>query len=242
MSSPSGRIFISYRRQATSHPAGRLYDCLVAHLGKDHVFMDVDSIEPGMDFGDVIAREVATCDALLAVIGPEWATLTNEDGGRRLDDSDDVVRLEIAAALERDIRVIPILVEGAVMPRRHELPDVLQGLVRRHALTVRHESFREDSSRLIAAIDRILQTIAPKSVTPVTMPELGESITQGTVTRWLKREGDRVEADEPLFEVSTDKVDTEVPSPTAGLLKFIRVQAEETVDVGTELAFIQETH
>jgi len=76
--------------------------------------------------------------------------------------------------------------------------------------------------------------------TPVKMPELGESITEGTITRWLKQEGDRVEADEPLFEISTDKVDTEVPSPVAGVLKTIKVQADETVEVGAELAVIEQ--
>jgi pyruvate dehydrogenase E2 component (dihydrolipoamide acetyltransferase) len=76
--------------------------------------------------------------------------------------------------------------------------------------------------------------------TPVKMPELGESITEGTITRWIKQEGDRVEADEPLFEVSTDKVDTEVPSPVSGVLKTIKVQADETVEVGAELAVIEQ--
>jgi 2-oxoglutarate dehydrogenase E2 component (dihydrolipoamide succinyltransferase) len=74
--------------------------------------------------------------------------------------------------------------------------------------------------------------------TTVTMPELGESITEGTITRWLKQEGDEVQADEPLFEVSTDKVDTEVPSPVSGVLQSIKVQADETVEVGAELAVI----
>src|SRR6266540_3409095 len=76
--------------------------------------------------------------------------------------------------------------------------------------------------------------------TPVKMPELGESITEGTITRWLKQEGDRVEVDEPLFEVCTDKVDTEVPSPVAGVLQSIKVQADETVEVGAELAVIEQ--
>ena len=74
---------------------------------------------------------------------------------------------------------------------------------------------------------------------PIKMPELGESITEGTITRWLKHEGDQVQADEPLFEVSTDKVDTEVPSPIAGVLTSIKVQEDETVAVGTELAEIE---
>src|SRR5438132_7481769 len=74
--------------------------------------------------------------------------------------------------------------------------------------------------------------------TSVTMPRLGESVTEGTVTRWLKKEGERVEADEPLLEVSTDKVDTEIPSPAAGVITSIKVQEDETVEVGVELAVI----
>ena len=74
----------------------------------------------------------------------------------------------------------------------------------------------------------------------VTMPQLGESVTEGTVTRWLKKEGEHVEADEPLLEVSTDKVDTEIPSPSAGVLSSITVAEDETVEVGAELAVIAE--
>src|SRR3954469_17085239 len=74
----------------------------------------------------------------------------------------------------------------------------------------------------------------------VTMPRLGESVTEGTVTRWLKKEGERVEADEPLLEVSTDKVDTEIPAPASGVLSAIRVGEDETVEVGVELAVIDE--
>src|SRR6478672_2863691 len=74
----------------------------------------------------------------------------------------------------------------------------------------------------------------------VSMPQLGESVTEGTVTRWLKKEGERVEADEPLLEVSTDKVDTEIPSPAAGVVTSIKVQEDETVEVGVELATIDE--
>src|SRR5215212_6708649 len=74
--------------------------------------------------------------------------------------------------------------------------------------------------------------------TSVTMPALGESVSEGTVTRWLKQEGEQVEADEPLLEVSTDKVDTEIPAPAAGVLQSIKVQEDETVEVGVELAVI----
>src|ERR1700684_4607194 len=74
----------------------------------------------------------------------------------------------------------------------------------------------------------------------VSMPQLGESVTEGTVTRWLKREGEHVQADEPLLEVSTDKVDTEIPSPVSGVLRGITVAEDETVAVGAELAVIEE--
>jgi hypothetical protein len=155
MSGPaSGRVFISYRRQESSGMAGRLYDRLAARFGDDQVFMDVDKIGLGVDFAKVITKAVSTSRVLLAVIGPTWLTATDQDGRRRLEDRNDLVRLEIAAALERDIRVIPILVEGAVMPRRQELPEDLAELADRNALSVRHESFRSDADRLLAAIER----------------------------------------------------------------------------------------
>jgi WD40 repeat protein len=161
----SGGVFISYRRQETSGLAGRLSDRLAARFGDDQVFMDVDTIALGVDFAEVITQAVSTCEVLLAVIGPRWLTATGEDGRRRLDDPDDIVRLEITAALDRDIRVIPILVEGAQMPRRQDLPEALAGLARRNALSVRHESFRVDADRLLTAIEPILRP--PAAASPV---------------------------------------------------------------------------
>jgi hypothetical protein len=161
----SGGVFISYRRQEASGLAGRLSDRLAARFGDDQVFMDVDTIALGVDFAEVITQAVSTCQVLLAVIGPRWLTATDEGGRRRLDDPDDIVRLEVAAALDRDILVIPILVEGAVMPRRQELPESLAGLARRNALSVRHESFRADADRLLTAIEPILRP--PVAANPV---------------------------------------------------------------------------
>ena len=201
MSTPgSGRVFISYRRQETSGLAGRLYDRLAAHLGEDQVFMDVDTIALGVDFAEVITQAVSTCQVLLAVIGPQWLSVGDKEGRRRLDDPDDIVRLEIAAALERDIRVIPILVEGAVMPGRDELPKNLASLARRNALSVRHESFRADADRLLAAIEPILRPasqapVASGPTRPVTTPteptataSTAETTTAASVhpgTAWL---------------------------------------------------------
>src|SRR5215469_10154204 len=151
-----GGIFVSYRRQESSHLAGRLYDRLADRFGEDQVFIDVNTIEPGVDFAEEIFHAVAACTVLLAIIGPNWLTATDERGSRRLDDPDDIVRLEIEAALARGVRVIPILVEGAVMPGRKDLPESLAGLARRNALLIRHDSFRSDAGRLVTAIERVL--------------------------------------------------------------------------------------
>jgi formylglycine-generating enzyme required for sulfatase activity len=160
-----GGIFVSYRRQETSHLAGRLSDRLADRFGEGQVFMDVDAIEPGVDFAEEISRAVAACKVLLAVIGPNWLTATDQRGRRRLDDPDDLVRLEIEAALARNVRVIPILVEGAVMPDRQDLPESLARLARLNAPSMRHETFRSDAGRLVTAIERALAA-APAAAVP----------------------------------------------------------------------------
>ena len=118
-----GRIFISYRRGETAYPAGWLYDRLADRYGGEQVFKDVDSIELGDDFVEVITHAVGSCDVLLALIGEDWLTITDADGRRRLDGPHDFVRLEIEAALARDVRVIPILVDGARMPSRRRVAE-----------------------------------------------------------------------------------------------------------------------
>jgi ABC-type amino acid transport substrate-binding protein len=151
-----GRIFISYRREDTDFPAGWLYERLADHFDGGQVFKDVDSIQLGDDFVEVITTAVGSCDVLLAVIGDRWLTITDEDGKRRLDNSDDFVRLEIEAALARQVRVIPILVDGARIPRAEELPDSLAGLVRRQALELSPTRFAADTTRLLTVLDRTL--------------------------------------------------------------------------------------
>ncbi len=121
-------IFISYRRNDAEGQAGRLFDDLTLHFGKDAVFMDVAAIQPGRDFRRAIDEQVASCGVLLAMIGKDWLTASDDAGARRLDDPLDFVRLETASALKRDIPVIPVLVQGARMPRADELPDNLKEL------------------------------------------------------------------------------------------------------------------
>src|SRR5688572_23306247 len=116
MAQPAGGIFVSYRRQETQHVAGRLADRLTLRFGVERVFMDVDSIAPGADFTKAITEAVSRCDVLIALIGRQWTGVVDADGARRLDDPDDFVVQEIHAALERDIPVVPVLVDGATMP------------------------------------------------------------------------------------------------------------------------------
>src|ERR1700676_5260121 len=152
----NGQIFISYRREDASYPAGRLYDNLHIRFPQNEIFMDVDSLKPGIDFVKTIEERVGACDVLVAVIGKRWLSSADEEGRRRLDNPEDFVRLEVATALKRGVRVIPVLVEGALMPRSSELPDDLKPLARRNALNVSHERFRADSKRLIDEIEQIL--------------------------------------------------------------------------------------
>jgi hypothetical protein len=150
------RVFMSYRRDDTDYPAAWLFAELARHFDKDQVFKDVDSIELGDDFAEVITNAVASCDVLLALIGRRWLTATDQDGRRRLDDPDDFVRLEIEAALTRNVRVIPILVEGAQMPQAGELPPSLAKLARRQALELSSSRFGLDAQRLLRTLDRTL--------------------------------------------------------------------------------------
>ena len=153
-----GRIFISYRRQETDYPAGWLYDRLAVRYAGE-VFKDVDSIELGDDFVEVITAAVGSCDVLLALIGDQWVTIADKDGRRRLDNPNDFVRVEIEAALTRNVRVIPILVGGATMPDAEELPPSLAKLVRRNALELSPARFDYDTSRLLKVLDRTLTEV-----------------------------------------------------------------------------------
>jgi hypothetical protein len=168
----SGRIFISYRREETAYPAGWLFDRLAEHFGDGQVFKDVDSIELGDDFVEVIHNAVGSCDVLLALIGEHWMTITDEYGRRRLDNPDDFVRLEIEAALKRKVRVIPILVEGATMPRADELPSSLAMLVRRQALELSPTRFSSDTSRLLKVLDRVLAEVQAQQTADPLSPAL----------------------------------------------------------------------
>jgi len=166
-------IFSSYRRDDSAGYAGRLYDRLSDRFGKDQVFMDVAKIEPGLDFVEVIEEAVGSCDVLIALIGKQWLTITDATGRRRLDDPEDLVRLEIAAALSRNIRVIPVLVRGATMPRSRDLPKALEKLARRNALEISDTRFDYDVNRLIETLESAIP-LPPTPEPEMTLIPAGE--------------------------------------------------------------------
>ena len=153
-----GRVFISYRRQDSAWPARQLYEALAARFGASNIFKDVDDIEPGEDFVDKITAAVAQCDVLLALIGPHWMSMADGKGQRRLDDPEDFVRVEIGAALARNVRVIPILIDGAPMPPAAELTPDLAPMVRRQAVAIDPVSF--NTERLFATLADIFEAQA----------------------------------------------------------------------------------
>ena len=186
----NAKVFISYRREDSAPYAGRLYDRLVARFGEDQVFIDIDQIDPGEDFAEVINRKVGTCDIAIIAIGPHWLTATDASGKRRLDNEEDFVRMEIVAALQRKIRVIPVLVGGAQMPQKEDLPQALAPLSRRNAVELREIHFHADVNPLIEAIENCF-TVAEKktelSATPIppakgsTMPVTSTQTTPTTL-------------------------------------------------------------
>jgi len=160
----SGQIFISYRREQSGWWAGRLYDRLCRDFDRSQIFMDIDTIALGADFVDSIETTVAKCDLLIALIGNNWLTSKDDQGERRLDNPEDFVRIEIATALKRGIRVIPVLVDGALMPQSGELPDDLKPLARRQALELNHDRFDIDFKRLASTIRRFLEITAEEQL------------------------------------------------------------------------------
>lgn len=149
-------VFMNYRRDDSAGYAGRLFDGLAARFGSEQIFRDIDRIEPGLDFSEVIDGSLKSCVAVLVLIGPSWLQVRNEAGALRLHEADDWVRLEIAQALRRGVRVIPVLLPGVrKMPDSDALPDDVKPLSRLHAFTLSEESWNAQLGKLTALLQRL---------------------------------------------------------------------------------------
>lgn len=170
-------IFISYRRDESRHAAGRLADDLVDAFGSESIFRDIEGIEPGVDFKKALDKALGSCVVMLVLIGPRWLQMADDHGGRRLDQPGDWIRMEIATALARDTRVIPVLLEGATLPQQNELPEDMQPLVQRQAFELADARWRGDLQRLVDALAKVpgLNRRQPQPPPPPPPPEKKKS-------------------------------------------------------------------
>lgn len=153
----SGIVFINYRRSDAAGMAGQLFDRLEQAFSDDQLFFDVDNIPPGKDFVAYLNDKVGACDVLLAVVGPNWQSqLDKQEYKETGEQTEDFVRIEIEAALSQGKTVIPVLVSGAEMPRKEDLPKALQPFARRNAVRLSHERFRADAAGITNALKSAL--------------------------------------------------------------------------------------
>ena len=222
------KIFVSYRREDSAGHAGRLYDSLQAHFGKESLFMDLTAIEPGQNFVDVIKTAVGSCDALIAVIGKQWLMCTDAKG-RRLDDPGDFVRTEIRTALERGVPIIPVLIESATMPSAEALPDGLKLLAERNALELSDNRWSFDVERLIQAVEKFagkppLSKRLSKFSLPALIAIFALLALLSSWSLWLT--GDRTLERDANEQLAATGGDSQAPASDAGKERASRSSAE----------------
>src|ERR1700733_9891482 len=179
-------IFISYRRNDSPDATGRIYDRLVSEFSKALVFKDVDSIPLGQDFRGHLNSIVGDCGVVLAIIGPRWLDASNKAGQRRLEDPDDFVRIELEAALARDIPVVPVLVAHAPIPLASELPGSLASMAFRQSIEVRPDpDFHNDATRLVTSLRGILDPAAAEQAAAAIAPPAAATGTQRGRLGWI---------------------------------------------------------
>jgi TIR domain len=152
-------VFLSYRRDDAGPYARSLQLQLSQRIPDAPIFMDLDSIEAGLDFAEVIQDAVDSCAVVVVLIGRQWVTLADEDGARRLDNPDDYVRFEVKTALEQGVRVIPVLIDGTKPLRQQDLPAELHKLARLNAHKLSCDRYQDEADRLIDLIQRVLTAI-----------------------------------------------------------------------------------
>ena len=156
----TGRVFVSYRRADSGGHAGRFNDGMRARLGPDSVFFDLEGIPGGTHFVERIDRELLACDALIAIIGPQWVAIQDAAGQRRLDKPDDYVRHELVTAIRRGLPILPVLVGNAPMPDRAELPDEMQALAYFNAVDVSDVRWEYDLDGVVQALGLLAPALA----------------------------------------------------------------------------------
>lgn len=171
-----GKIFVSYRQKGTFMRAGRIADALVNQFGEQNIFQDKASLFGGANWKEQIEDAIKECTVFVAVIGPEWTEHKNADGSRRLDDLDDYVRFEVATALQREIGIIPVLVDGAGRLREEQLPEPMKKLAYIEPMRIDDNAWHEGISTLLKAIKKFdldPKRIGWKNISSLTSSTIG---------------------------------------------------------------------
>jgi hypothetical protein len=187
---PNGKIFISYRREDTSGESGRLKDKLELEFGKNKIFYDVETLEAGLNFEQTISLALNESKVLLAMIGPHWLKVADSNGNPRIFLEEDWVRKEISKALGKGIRVIPVLVNGAKIPSKQDLPEDLIELSMKHAQELSSSRWNYDVSKLVEVLKKeISSTLDLKTNFLGDLPEFTKQYNDWSTKyrAWFKR-------------------------------------------------------
>lgn len=181
------KLFISYRRSDSEETTGRIYDRLKEEFGRENVFRDIDTIPLTTKFADYLKEWLADTTVVVAVIGPDWMSVADSNGNRRIDDPEDYVRLEILTALSLGISIVPVIVRRAQFPRRNDLPEELRALNDWNGQPVRPDpDFHGDMNKLIRQIQGATNADAPEERTSRVMPRLDSGLNDDQVRLLLE--------------------------------------------------------
>lgn len=226
------KIFISYRRADSKYVVDRIRDRLIDAYDEDAVFRDLESIPLGQNFGDVLKEAITTCDVMLVVIGPEWASITDDQGNKRLFEPHDYTRLEVEAGLvNQKILVIPLLVMNARMPSLEEIPESLADLRFRNAIQIRNDpDFTPDMQRLIQGINEQFPDAIKRSQTkkerkpmdPITLATAATSL----LAPFIKKAG----------AAALDKLAEQLPDTVGKVWEAISNKSSNVAEAAGDLA------
>lgn len=205
-------IFVSYRREKSADITGRIRHDLVEVFGQNQVFNDVYSVRRGQNFRDAMARSINRCKVYLIVMGPEWVSVKDDEGGRRIDNEDDNVRIELETAMARkELPIIPLFVGGAKMPRKEELPEALKGFVYYNGMRIgTGRDYDRDIADLVMEIEGhgVKRRRRPGSgwslakkalvITPLAVAAIGTAFYFGFINNQVKLFDNETSVEEPV--------------------------------------------
>ncbi len=210
------KLFISYRRDTAAGEARALFDDLVERLGQRSVFMDVDSIALGRDFRSALRKTLDSCDLMLVVIDNNWVEAKDEKGRTRLNDPNDFVRMEVEAALKRDIAVTPVLVKGAHMPTAEQLPAEIQDLAYRNAFELAHNRWKSDVQELVKRLGLVSSPSKQRRTWYLVSALIIVIVTVSSVGLFLHRTPETVQTNQPTTLSTPNVSPTEIPLHGSG--------------------------